>query len=272
PSPSPPPVPAPPAGHTHTLAGRITDADSGQPVSAARVQFMTGVNAGRLASTGVDGRYSLSELRAGSGLVRGYGPRHAAVEETISVPVDVAADFVLTATTPGSTAAPFTYRGTIWDSRGAPVGGAAVSMIRDAAANPLAVVTTGADGTFTITTQSTASIVRVTRDGHLPVENPAPPPLASTTVVNVTLPRITRYALQAIQPLRVGQSATLTAEVDTDDGLTSVGRAYISTTSSDEGVIAVTGLGAIVARAPGTATITAAYSGLTTTLSVQVLP
>jgi hypothetical protein len=133
-------------------------------------------------------------------------------------------------------------------------------------------VTSGSDGTFSITTQSTANVVRVSRDGFVSVENPAPPALQARTLVNVTIPRITRYALQAVPNLRVGQSATLQTEVDTDDGLTSAGRAYTSTTSSNDAIVALSGLGTLVAPAPGTATVTAVYSGLTATQSVQVIP
>jgi hypothetical protein len=265
------PVPPPPAAQTHVLSGRVIDAATGQGVASARIQFMTGVNAGRLTVAGSDGRYTLSELRTGSGLMRAYGPQHSAVERTIALPAAADVDFTVTAATPANQPAPYTYRGIVWDSRGSPVSGATVSMIRDSGANPLAVVTTGAEGSFTVTTQTTANTVRVTRDGHLPRENPAPPVLSATTEVNVTLPRITTYRLQEIPPLRVGQSATLMAEVVTDDGLTSVGRAYESTSSSSE-TVASAELGNILARAPGTTVITAFYSGLTATLTLQVIP
>ena len=271
-SPSPtPPIPAPPAAETHTLLGRVVDAATGQGVGSARVQFMTGVNAGRVAVAGSDGRYSLSALRTGSGLVRAYGPQHAALERTVALPAAADIDFAVTASGPSSQQPPFTYRGIVWDSRGSPVSGAIVSMIRDSGANPLAAVTSGAEGTFTITTQTTATTIRVTRDGHVPAENPAPLALAATTEVNITLPRITTYRLQEIPALRVGQSATLIAEVVTDDGLTSVGRTYSSTMSNNE-AIATAELGSILARAPGTAVITASYSGLTATLTLQVIP
>jgi hypothetical protein len=267
---TPAPTVPPPAAQTFTVSGRITDSASGQAVSTARVQFMTGVNAGRMAAATTDGRYTLAELRAGAGLVRVYGPQHAAAERTMTIPAEGPVDFALTSTTPATIQPPFTYRGVVWDSRAAPVGGAAVSMIRDSGANPLAVVTTGADGTFAVTTQTTANFVRVTRDGHVTVENTAPLVLGPTTEVNVTVPRITRYVLQAVAPLRIGQSAILMTEVTTDDGLTSVGRAYVSTVSSNEAVAAMVGLGSVVAQAPGTAVVTAAYNGLTATVNIQV--
>jgi hypothetical protein len=232
---------------------------------------MTGVNAGRIGVAASDGRYTLFSLRAGSGLVRVYGPQHGAVERTVALPAAADVDFAVTASGPSAQQPPFTYRGIVWDSRGSPVSGAIVSMIRDSGANPLAVVTSGAEGTFTVTTQTTANTVRATRDGHVQVENPAPLALAPTTEVNITLPRITTYRLQEIAALRVGQSATLIAEVVTDDGLTSTGRTYVSTTSSNEAV-ATAELGSVLARAPGTAVITASYSGLTATLTLQVIP
>jgi hypothetical protein len=235
---------------------------------------MTGINAGRLAATGSDGVYTLSGLRAGSGLVRAYGPEHTALEVTVVIPLLTAAtlDFVLGRVPARPNPGPYTYSGTVWSSRGEPVPGAAVVLSRDSGGNPLGIVSSGGDGTFSITTQSTASTIRVARDGFVSVENPAPPALDSTTVVNVTIPRITRYALQPVPDLRVRQGATLLTEVDTDDGLQSVGRAYTSTTSSNEAIVAVTGPGTIVAQAPGTATITAIYSGLTATATITVIP
>lgn len=272
PTPTPPPVVTPPAGQTYTLSGMVSDTVTAGPVQSARVQFMSGINAGRLAITGSDGRYALSGLRAGAGVVRVYGPQHAASERTYTIAADATLDVGLTPIPVVTTNPPFTYVGVIWDSRGEPVSGAAVTAIRDSGANPLGIVTSGADGTFSITTQSPANAIRVTRDGFVTVENPAPPALQATTVVNVTIPRITRYALQAVANLSVGQSALLTTEVDTDDGLRAVGRAYTSTTSSNESIVAVAGLGSIVARAPGTAIVTAVYSGLTATQNIQVLP
>jgi hypothetical protein len=233
---------------------------------------MTGINAGRLATSDTTGRYTVSGLRAGVGLVRVYGPEHSATERNYTIAGDATLDVGLAPRTAAPATAPYTYAGTIWDSRGDPVSGAAVAIIRDSGATPLALATSGADGTFSVTTQSTANSIRVTRDGFVSVENPAPPALQATTVANVTIPRITRYALQVVPTLAVGQSATLQTEVDTDDGLRSVGRAYTSTTSSNETVLAVTGLGSIVARAPGSVTVTAVYSGLTATLNVQVVP
>jgi hypothetical protein len=233
---------------------------------------MSGINAGRLAVAGPDGRYTLSGLRAGAGVVRTYGPEHAASEQTYTIAGDATLDVGLTRRPAVSTPAPYTYAGTIWDSRGEPVAGAAITLIRDSAATPLGIVTSGADGTFSITTQTTANSIRVTRDGFASVENPAPPALLPTTVVNVTIPRIVRYALQTLPTLTVGQSTTLITEVDTDDGLRAVGRTYTSTTSSSEAILAVSGLGSLIARAPGAATVTAIYSGLTATQNVQVIP
>ena len=269
--PVPPPV-QPSAGQTFTLSGTIRDSSTSAPVPSARVQFMSGINAGRLAVAGPDGRYTLSGLRAGAGVVRTYGPEHAASEQTYTIAGDATLDVGLTRRPAVSTPAPYTYAGTIWDSRGEPVAGAAITLIRDSAANPLGIVTSGADGTFSITTQATANSIRVTRDGFVSVENPAPPALLPTTVVNVTIPRIVRYALQTVPTLTVGQSTTLITEVDTDDGLRAVGRTYTSTTSSSEAILAVSGLGSLIARAPGTATVTAIYSGLTATQNVQVIP
>jgi hypothetical protein len=267
-----PPTVAPPSGQTFTLSGTVRDSSTNAPVPSARVQFMSGINAGRLAVAGTDGRYALSGLRAGTGVVRVYGLEHAATERSYPIVADATLDVGLARATAAAPPAPYTYAGTVWDSRGQAVAGAAVTVIRDSGANPLGIVSSGADGTFSITTQSTATFIRVTRDGFVSVENAAPPALQPVTVVNVTIPRITRYALQPLASLRVGQSAILTADVETDDGLTSIGRAYTSTTSSDEAVVAVSGLGAIVARAPGTATVTASYSGLTATTAITVVP
>ena len=266
------PPSTPPSTQTFTMSGTVRDAATNDPVTSARVQFMTGINAGRIAVADSLGRYSLSELRAGAGLLRAYGPLHAASERTVTIVGDVQADFGVSRLTTSPPPPPYTYTGTVWDSRGTPVGGAAVTMIRDSGANPLGIVTSGADGTFTITIRTSANTVRVSRDGFVQRENPAPYLHTSTATVNVTIARITRYALQPIQPLAVGGNATLLAEVDTDDGLRSVGRAYTATRSSDEAVVSVAGSGVIIARAPGTATITTEYSGMTAILNVTVVP
>ena len=272
PTPVTPPAGTPSTGQTFTLSGAVRDAATTEPVRSARVQFMTGVNAGRLAVTDDTGRYVLTELRAGTGTVRAYGPQHAPAERPIQIAADLQEDFAITRATVETARPPFTYTGTIWDSRGAPVAGAAVTIIRDSGANPLGIVTTGADGAFTITVQSSANVIRVSRQGYVQRENPAPPVLTGAAVANATIPRIVRYAFQPVAALRVGQTATLMTEVDTDDGLRATGRAYEATTSGDDAVVAIASLGVIVARAPGMATIAGTYSGLSATIAVQVAP
>jgi Carboxypeptidase regulatory-like domain len=61
---------ATPTGPTATpmfqLTGRVTDASAGIPVVGVTVSAADGANAGRTAITGTDGRYTLSEMVAGS--------------------------------------------------------------------------------------------------------------------------------------------------------------------------------------------------------------
>ncbi len=231
---------------------------------------MTGINAGRVGTTAGDGGYSITQLRAGAGGVRAYGPEHGVVERALTVTADTTADFVLGRAIRPAARPPFTYAGIVWDSLGTPVTGAAVSMIRDSGANPLAIVTSGGDGAFVVTTQTTANVVRVTRDGYVQIENPAPLALESLTVVNVAIPRIVGYQVQPVGTLRVGSTAQVMTEVATDDGLRSTGQFYASLISSNGGVAAIEG-GQVIARAPGTATITAMYYGVTATLAVSVV-
>jgi hypothetical protein len=61
-----PTSPTTPAVPTFQLTGRITDASAGIPVAGVAVSVADGANAGRTASTGADGRYTLSEMVAGS--------------------------------------------------------------------------------------------------------------------------------------------------------------------------------------------------------------
>ena len=51
---------------TFQLTGRVTDASAGIPVVGVTVSAADGANAGRTATTGADGRYTLSDMVAGS--------------------------------------------------------------------------------------------------------------------------------------------------------------------------------------------------------------
>lgn len=270
PGPAPSPIPTPPAARTYTLSGIVRDVATGMPVSFARLQFMTGINAGRLGMAESSGRYTLTELRVGSGRLSVYAVEYAAVERTYDVVADATLDLELTKTGVPDALPPFTYSGTVWDSLGSPIAGALVTLSRDSGGSTVA--TTGPDGRYSITVQQTPANLTVSREGFVSHQGFAPPPLAPITLANVSIRRIVRYTLQAVQPLSVGQSVILMADLDTDDGLRSTGRLYASTSSSNEAVLAAVGLGSLLARSPGTATITAVYFGVTTTMNVTVAP
>ena len=91
--------------------------------------------------------------------------------------------------------------------------------------------------------------------------------------MDVVLVHIDRYTLVPILPLTVGQTARLEAQTDLDDGSTKRGLLFMQLTSSNPSVLHTENYtGWIRGIAPGTATVTATYYGVTTTLQVRVVP
>jgi hypothetical protein len=94
-------------------------------------------------------------------------------------------------------------------------------------------------------------------------------------VTDVTIRKIDRYAILSPTSIKVGELARVQGRAELDDGSSVTGCVCFSLVSSDPSVVAVDGTGSsgiIRGVAPGSATITGTYFGLTATLVVGVNP
>jgi Carboxypeptidase regulatory-like domain/Putative binding domain, N-terminal len=87
-----PPLPAP---QTHTLTGRITDADAHTGIESARLQVLGGLNAGRTATTDRTGTYVMTDLLADTFRLRASADGYVSGEQGVTVPDVPRADFEL---------------------------------------------------------------------------------------------------------------------------------------------------------------------------------
>jgi hypothetical protein len=139
--------------------------------------------------------------------------------------------------------------------------------------NRYGVAFTDDTGRYTVTsTLRIPQAVRAMKDGYIPrdVDILIAPDAASTWTVDVVLVHIDRYSLTPISPITVGQSVRLEAQADLDDSSTRRGFLFMQLTSSDPSVLQVQSTGWVQGMAPGTATVTAVYYGVTTTLQIRV--
>jgi hypothetical protein len=166
-------------------------------------------------------------------------------------------------------------RGLVRNARSVPVPDAEVWIYGNNSPidNRYGVAFTDDAGRYTVTsTQRIPGVVRAMKDGHIPrdVDIVSAPDFASTWTVDVVLVHIDRYALAPVLPIRVGEPARLDSQVDLDDGSTRRGFLFMQLTSSDPSVLQVQSTGWVQGMAPGTATVTAVYYGVTTTLQIGV--
>jgi hypothetical protein len=132
-------------------------------------------------------------------------------------------------------------------------------------------------GRYTIVLQRTAGSVRAMRDGYVPSDISIFASSSSSTmfVTDVTIRKIDRYAILSPTSIKVGELARVQGRAELDDGSSVTGCVCFSLVSSDPSVVAVDGTGSsgiIRGVAPGSATITGTYFGLTATLVVGVNP
>jgi hypothetical protein len=135
------------------------------------------------------------------------------------------------------------------------------------------IVSTDGTGRYSVTAaQNVPHAVRALKDGHLPRDVPilGAPDGSSTWTVDVVLVHIDEYSLLALPVLSVGQTTWLEAQTILDDGSTKRGLFFQQLTSSNSSVLNVQPTGWIQGVASGTATVTASYYGVTTTLVVRV--
>lgn len=265
---------------TGTFEGTVAQLDTGQRLEGVLVEATSGVAAGRATFTSGAGVFRF-ELPAGTTRFRwskaGYVTREAEYVTTAGVRTEVQVFLQKAATPPPFPPPPYTFTGTVTDSRRNPVGGAEIwlysngSPIDDRRGTGFA----DSSGRYTIVLQRTAQSVRAMKDGYVPndVFVFAAPSPSTTFVTDVTIRKIDRYTLLSPTSIKVGELARMEGRVELDDGSSVTGCVCFSLVSSDPSVVAVDGTGSsgmIRGVAPGSATITGTYFGVTTTLVVSV--
>jgi hypothetical protein len=99
-----PPLPVPPAPTLHVLSGVINDLDSRLPIADARVEILTGSNAGKASTTDAAGAYRLTDLTAETFRMRASANGYDAGEQNVTVPDILRADLWLRRSAPAACA------------------------------------------------------------------------------------------------------------------------------------------------------------------------
>jgi hypothetical protein len=267
---------------TGTLEGTVAELDTGQRLEGVFVEAIGGVGAGRATFTSGAGVFRF-ELPAGTTSFRwskqGYVAREAEHTITAGVRTEVHLWLQKVTTQPPFPPPPYTFTGTVRDSRRNPIGGAEIWLYSNS--SPIddrrGTGFTDGSGRYTITLQRTASAVRAMKAGYVTndVSIFASSNSSATFVTDVTIKKIDRYMLLSPTSMRVGEMARMEGRAELDDGSSFTGCVCFQLVSSNPSVVAVDGDGSsgrIHGVAPGSATITGTYYGVTTTLVVRVNP
>lgn len=178
----------------------MVGAGAGSPLSGAKIEVAAGVDAGRSATSGTDGRYTLTGLHTGELSIRVSADGHEPQTAELTLSADTTLSFEL-APTPSASAPGITVTGAVTDrDTGAGIAGAAVATVDGAnARRAVAADASGhfslaglAPGSVTVTASavgySTTGQVRITTvDWTVSVQlarlspPPAPPPLPTGT-------------------------------------------------------------------------------------------
>jgi carboxypeptidase family protein len=266
-----------------TFEGRVEQLDTGQRLESVLVEATIGVGAGRATFTSGAGVFRF-ELPAGTTKFRwskeGYVSREAEYTITNGARTEVQVFLQKVTTPPPFPPPPYTFTGIVRDSQRNGVAGAEIwlysngSPIDDRRGSGF----TDSSGRYTIILQRTAQSVRAMKNGYVPNDASifASSNSSMTFVTDVTIKKIDRYTLLSPTSIRVGELIRMEGRVELDDGSNITGGCVCSQlTSSDPSIIAVDGTGYsgfIRGVAPGSATLTGTYYGVTTTLAVRVNP
>jgi len=266
---------------TGTFEGTVAQLDTGQRLEAVLVEATSGVGAGRATFTSGAGVFRF-ELPAGTTKFRwskdGYIAREAEHTTTAGVRTEVQV-WLQTATPPQPfPPPPYTFTGTVRDSRRNPVIGAEIWLYSNSSPIDDRRGTGFADssGRYSIVLQRTAQSVRAMKDGYVPNSASilAWSNSSATFVTDVTIKKIDRYMLLSPRSIRVGELARMEGLAELDDGSSVTGGCVcVQLVSSDPSIVAIDGTGSsgmIRGVAPGSATITGTYLGVKTTLVVRV--
>ena len=258
--------------------GLVFDRTNGQKLDAVRVEGLSGVGAGRVTTSNEAGVFWF-ELPPGATRFRwskdGYVSHEQEVRSSAgaTTQINVFLEKFVPPPPPLFTP-PYTVTGTVSDSRGNPVSGADVSIYGQQSPidHRYGFGRTDSAGRFSITSpERRPTGIKVAKDGYVTkdVQGGSTPP-SSTWTVNITIPRIERYVLVSPTSVKVGQSSKVEGQVTLDDGSRTTG--VTGLTSSNEAVaVALSGVW-VWGKAPGTATITGFYFGVSSTLQVRVVP
>jgi hypothetical protein len=275
PVPQPPPTPAAP-DQTSVVDGRVVDEGTGQPLAAVKVDAVSGTVA-YLLTTDATGTFRM-QLPVGVARFRlskegyvSYDKEHTlqAGTTTLQLPLKK----YIAPPQPSFPPPPYTYRGTITDTRGNPVADAEVVIYRND--SPIDGRTgravTDNSGRFTLISEQGGSGFQVKKRGYITMFG-SPGPIApdSSSTLNVSIPRIDRYVLTAPVSVKVGQDAEVKGFIELDNGSTMTAAGAVS--SSNPSVLNAIGGSWVRGVAPGTATVTATFDGVTGTLQVRVEP
>ena len=99
-----PPLPVPPTTQTYMLTGVITDIATHAAIAGAQLDVLTGVNAGKSATTDASGTYVMRDLMADGFRLRASAPGYDSGEQGVTVPTVPRADFELRRSVSGACA------------------------------------------------------------------------------------------------------------------------------------------------------------------------
>jgi Carboxypeptidase regulatory-like domain len=262
-----------------TFEGVVADSQTGQPLGEVRVEATAGAGAGRVTLTNGSGLFTF-ELAPGTTHFRwsraGYDSYDA--EYTVAVGAKTETQVVLRRTASSSPIPPppYTFTGLVTDSRRNPVSGAEVwiysngSPIDDRRGTGF----TDASGHYAIVSERLAASARAQKLGYLLSDVSIGPPSSGTTfITNLTIKRYERYTVIGPGSIAVGEDARLLADLDLDDGSRLTGSYFSTVVSSNPSVLVVDPAaytGRIRGVGPGSATVTATFSGLSSAVEIRV--
>ncbi|HEY1307131.1 MAG TPA: carboxypeptidase regulatory-like domain-containing protein [Vicinamibacterales bacterium] len=256
---------------TFVMSGYIRNQLTGATIANARLDVISGANAGRTAFSDSGGLYRFEQLKAGSMRVRITAPDFNAQEADVSISGDVTTNFQLAPLTP------YVYSGYVTDSQGRPVANATV----EAGPNH---GSTDANGHYEFSSPYSSAPGRVR-----PPAGYEPKPVRSTDSgfnlnsggQNITIRRITGVSISPPATLTAGAGRTSFAvQISFDSGqVESPHLDLLMTASSNTAILkADSGNGVfpnpyVEGIAPGTASVVSTYFGVSSPAAqVQVVP
>ncbi len=257
PTPSPSPTPAPTPETGYVMSGYVRDHVTNGTIANARLDLIQGINAGKTAWSDSGGLYRFEQLKAGAARVRITAAVYDARESDVSISGDLTMNVQL------APVMAYLYSGIVSDGTGRPVVGATVRGGPNSA-------TTDANGRYEF-----RSVYSSVPGNVYPPAGYERKPVRFTDAFvltpgqNITIRRITGLTVSPPATLAVGAQSSVGTQVTFDSGaVESPVLEIIELTSSDSSIVRA-GSGSadndrisIWGVAPGTATITGRYFGV----------